>query len=121
LDQIEFKDIKMLPNPWTVAESSQLNIYPIFVNSTKISVMLTLTFQADVSGDLLWTVYQYTPSQTLGTFPYGAAIVEVNLGQTVTTVFDVPSTGRIYGVPGPHFGAPSVLTYEVEEILWGRG
>ena len=111
----------MLPNPWTVAISTEFNVYPIFVNSTKTSVMITLTFQAEVSGNLLWTVYQYTPSQTLGTFPYGAAIVEVNQGQTVTTVLDVPSTGRIYGRPGPHFGAPSVLTYEVEEILWGKG
>ena len=83
--------------------------------------MVTLTFQAATSGELMWTVYQYVPSHTLGAFPYGAAIVEVNLGQTVTTVFDVPSTGRIYCISGPHFGVSPVLTYEVEELLWGKG
>ena len=79
------------------------------------------TFQAATSGELLWTVYQYTPSQTLETFPYGEAVVQVVPGQTVTTDFDVPSTGRIYCISGPHFGVPPVLTYEVEEFLWGKG
>ena len=77
--------------------------------------------QAEPANALPWIVYQYVPSHTLGTFPYGEAIVEVVPGQTVTTVFDVPSKGRIYCAPAPRFGEPFVLTYQVEDVLWGRG
>ena len=111
----------MLPSPWTVVQSTELDVLPVFVNSTPVSVMLTLTFQAALADALPWIVYQYVPSHTLGTFPYGAAIVQVDPGQTVTTVFDVPPKGRIYCAPVPRFGVPSVLTYEVEDLLWGRG
>jgi hypothetical protein len=112
----------MLPNPWTVLESSDANIFPIFVNSAPTSVMVTLTFQAVLANALPWMAYQYKPSGALGTFPYGTAIAEVYPGQTVTTVFDVPSTGRIYCARIPHrFGELAGLTYEVEDLLWGKG
>ena len=112
----------MLPTPWTVIQSTDVEVFPVFVNSTPVSVTITLTFQAEPANALPWIVYQYVPSHTLGTFPYGEAIVEVVPGQTVTTVFDVPSTGRIYCARIPHrFGELAGLTYEVEDLLWGKG
>ena len=112
----------MLPNPWTVVESTEENIFPIFVNSASTSVMVTMTFQAVLANAVPWVVYQYQPGGALGAFPYGTAITEVTPGQTVTTVFDVPSTGRVYCTGLPHrFGFPTGLTYEVEDLLWGKG
>src|ERR1700722_18016417 len=108
----------MLPTPWTVIQSTDVEVFPVFVNSTPVSVTITLTFQAEPANALPWIVYQYVPSHTLGTFPYGEAIVEVVPGQTVTTVFDVPSRASCFWV----YAYPAFLRYAAHSAggYWAR-
>jgi hypothetical protein len=119
----------MLPNAWNILNSDAGASNPFFVNSTAINVVATVTVQgpAPAIGQIpipfvARPIAVVDPNGgAYGVYP-GTQVAIVSSGQTVTIVCDIPANGGYLCTPaGADAGKASLMMYEVEDLLWGRG
>ena len=96
--------------------------YPIFQNFLPLNVAVTLTITNSSSVITNTAAFAVAPAGSALPFTDQAAtIFTVYANQTVTVTFDVPTGGFICNNNASAIGLVPTLTYEVEDILWGRG
>jgi archaellum component FlaF (FlaF/FlaG flagellin family) len=94
-----------LAGPFNVLQGT-----PFFVNSTPWNLCVTLTFQGS----------NVDNTNGVAITQNGTSVTNVHSGQTVTVIFNVPSGGTLSNLL-TDTGATMGVTYEVENIDWGRG
>jgi hypothetical protein len=101
---------------WNIVDGPS---FPVFFNSAPVNVIVTLTFQANQNGPTDGGPIFNAPPGTTSTSGL-TPIVSIFPNQTITVSFDVAADGGFvfYGSGG---GVSSYVTFELENILWGRG
>jgi len=97
------------------------NLYeglPIFQNTAPVSLVVTLTFSATAALTAGSVGFQVVPAGTALPIIGGNPLFSIYPKQTMTVVFDVPSGSIVVALNNNN---PVYVTWELENILWGRG